>query len=88
MCLAVPGKIVSIAGEHLLRTAHVSFAGIIKEVSLAYLPEAEIGDYVMVHVGVAISKIDEDEAAQVFKYLEQLGEISQSEQWGTYEVPR
>lgn len=79
MCLAVPGKIISIAGdEPTFRTGKVDFGGIAKEVSLAYLPEAAIGDYVIVHVGFALSKVDEAEAHKVFEYLkrmEELGEI-------------
>lgn len=75
MCLAVPGKILSIAGEDLLRAARVSFGGTVKEVNLAYVPEAVIGDYVLVHIGFAISKIDEDEAKKVFEYLKEMGEL-------------
>ncbi len=59
MCLAVPGKIVSITGEDALtRTGKVDFGGILKEVSLAYVPEAKLGDYVIVHVGFALSRLD------------------------------
>lgn len=73
MCLAVPGKILSITGEDpLLRTGKVSFAGVIKEVSLAYVPEAEVGQYVIVHVGFAISIVDESEAQKTLDYLEQM----------------
>lgn len=76
MCLAVPGKIVSIQNaDPILRTGKVSFAGIIKEVSLAYVPEANVDDYVIVHAGFAISKIDEEEANQVLQYLEQMGDL-------------
>ncbi|MDT8067521.1 MAG: HypC/HybG/HupF family hydrogenase formation chaperone [Terriglobia bacterium] len=74
MCLAVPGKIESIRGEDFARVARVDFSGIKKEISLAYVPEANIGDYVLVHVGFAISKIDEGEAKQVFEYLAQMGQ--------------
>lgn len=78
MCLAVPGKIISINGQESLdRTGRVSFGGIVKEVSLAYVPEANIGDYVIVHVGFALSKVDEAEAARVFDYLEQMGELGE-----------
>lgn len=77
MCLAVPGKIESITGEDLARMARVSFSGVIREVSLAYVPEAEIGDYVLVHVGFAISKIDEEEAQKVFEYLVAMGEAGE-----------
>ena len=63
MCLAVPGEIMSIAGEEPLeRTGKVRFGGIAKEVSLAYVPEARVGDYVIVHVGFAISTLDQTEA--------------------------
>jgi hydrogenase expression/formation protein HypC len=73
MCLAVPGKILSITGEDpLLKTGKVSFAGVIKEVSLAYVPEAEVGQYVIVHVGFAISIVDESEAQKTLDYLEQM----------------
>ena len=75
MCLAVPGKILSIAGDDLLRAARVSFGGTVKEVNLAYVPEAVVGDYVLVHIGFAISKIDEEEAKNVFEYLKQMGEL-------------
>lgn len=76
MCLAVPGKIVSIVNpDPVLRTGKVSFSGIIKEVSLAYVPEAKIDDYVIVHAGFALSIVDEAEAKQIFKYLEQMNEL-------------
>lgn len=77
MCLAVPGKIDSITGEDFGRMARVDFSGVKKEISLAYVPEAKVGDYVLVHVGFAISKIDEAEAKQVFEYLVQMGELGQ-----------
>ena len=77
MCLAIPGKIESI--EYLydgtVRMAKVSFGGIVKNASLEMLPQANIGDYVLVHVGVAISKVDEEEAAKTFEYLKEIGEI-------------
>ena len=80
MCLAVPGKIISLsATEPLLRTGRVSFGGIVKEVNLSYVPEAQIGDYVLVHVGFAISTLDETEAQQVFEYLRQMDELSDLE---------
>lgn len=76
MCLAVPGKVLQIQGDDpLLRSARVSFAGVVKNVSLACTPEARIGDYVLVHVGVAISTVDPDEAAQTYAYLQQMGEL-------------
>ena len=76
MCLAVPGKITEIteAGP-LRRTGRVDFSGIIKQVNLAYVPEANIGDYVIVHVGFAISLVDKTEAAKVFEYLREMDEL-------------
>jgi hydrogenase expression/formation protein HypC len=77
MCLAVPGKIISINGEGLNRMGRVSFAGVVKETSLAYVPEAQIGDYVIVHVGFALSKVDAEEAQHVFSYLEAMGDLGE-----------
>jgi hydrogenase expression/formation protein HypC len=75
MCLAVPGQIKSISGEDpLMRMGKVNFGGVLKEISLAYVPEAEIGDYVIVHVGFAISRVDKEEAEKVFEYLREMGE--------------
>lgn len=80
MCLGVPGKLVSIQSDPLGMTmGRVSFAGIVKEVCLAYTPEVEVGDYVVVHVGFAIAKIDEAQAAEVFRYLEEMGELDELE---------
>jgi hydrogenase expression/formation protein HypC len=79
MCLAVPGKIISIENDpsangnsSLLRTGKVSFGGILKEVSLAYVPEAQVGDYVIVHVGFALSIVDEEEAEETLNYLKEI----------------
>jgi hydrogenase expression/formation protein HypC len=81
MCLAVPGKIMSTSGdEPLMRTGRVSFGGIVKEVNLAYVPEAQVGDYVIVHVGFAISTLDESEAQRVFDYLREIGDLSELEE--------
>lgn len=77
MCLAVPGKIISVSGEEIARQARVDFGGVIKEISLAYVPEAEVGAYVLVHVGFAISMVDEEEAAKVFGYLKEMGELGE-----------
>ena len=79
MCLAVPGKILNITGEDFARMARVSFGGIVKEVSLAYVPEAEKGHYVLVHVGFAISVVDEAEAMRTFEILKQMGELEELE---------
>ena len=73
MCLAVPGQVKEIDDEATMgRFGRVSFGGVIKEVSLAYVPEAVVGDYVLVHAGFALSIVDEAEANQVLGYLEQL----------------
>lgn len=80
MCLAVPGKILQLTGDGLDRMGRVSFGGIVKNVSLAYVPEARVGDYVVVHVGFAISVMDEAEASQVFEYLKQMGELVERQQ--------
>lgn len=81
MCLAVPGQIVNITdNEPLTRRGKVSFAGIIKEVNLSFVPETDIGDYVMVHVGFAISRVDEKEAEQVFEFLNSMDELGELEE--------
>ncbi len=74
MCLAVPGKILSISDteSELMRTGRVSFGGIVKEVNLAYTPEAKVNDYVIVHVGFALNTVDEEEAKRVFQYLDEI----------------
>ncbi len=73
MCLAIPGKLISIQGENPLeRTGKVSFGGSLRDVSLMCVPEARVGDYLLVHVGVAIQVMDEAEAQEVFSYLEQI----------------
>lgn len=71
MCLAIPGQLLSITNDDpLMRMGKVRFGGIIKEVNLAYVPEARVGDYVVVHVGFAISTLDASEAERVFAYLQ------------------
>ena len=78
MCLAIPGKVVSISGDDpLTRMGRIDFSGVFKEASLAYVPEVQIGDYVIVHVGFALSKVDEAEAQLVFEYLRQMGELGE-----------
>ena len=80
MCLAVPGKIVSIEGDDpILRDGKVNFGGVVKRVNLSLVPEAKVGDYVVVHVGFALSIVDEEEAKQVFEYLKTIGELSEIE---------
>lgn len=81
MCLAVPGKIESISGEDpLTKKGKVNFGGVTKEISLAYVPDVRIGEYVIVHVGFAISKVDEEEAVKVFAYLKEMGELEELSQ--------
>jgi hydrogenase expression/formation protein HypC len=79
MCLAIPGKIINISGEldETFRSAKVSFGGIFKEVNLCLTPNAQVGDYVLVHVGVAISIVDQKEANKIFTYLSEMGEIDE-----------
>ncbi|MGA2031579.1 MAG: HypC/HybG/HupF family hydrogenase formation chaperone [Thermoguttaceae bacterium] len=74
MCLAIPGKLLEIRTENDLPVGKVAFGGITKEVCLVYTPEAVVGDYVIVHVGFAISRLDEAEARQIFADLEAMGE--------------
>jgi len=80
MCLAIPGKVISISGDDALtRMGRIDFSGVIKQASLAYVPEVVVGDYVIVHVGFALSKVDEVEAQKVFEYLKQMGELGELE---------
>jgi len=80
MCLGIPGKVVEIRQRDALSMGKVEFGGILKEVCLAYVPEVQVGDYVLVHVGFAISRIDEAEAEEIFRYIEQIGELSEWEE--------
>lgn len=83
MCLAVPGEVLTIdESVPLLRQARVSFGGVVREVSLAMLPEARPGDFVLAHAGVGISIVDADEAAQLLEDLEQLAEMNTLEDGG------
>jgi len=78
MCLGVPGKVVAVERNALgIGNGKVDFGGVVKEVCFAYTPEVEIGEYVVVHVGFAISKIDEEEAKRVFAYLTDTGELAE-----------
>ncbi|MGA2543831.1 MAG: HypC/HybG/HupF family hydrogenase formation chaperone [Verrucomicrobiota bacterium] len=83
MCLAIPGKIITVTGEgSLSRTGLVDFGGIQKDVNLAYVPEAKVGDYVIVHVGFALSTVDESEANAVFEYLRQMDDLLELKEGG------
>lgn len=77
MCLAIPGKITTITTDtdNPFRSGKVSFDGIVREVNLSMVPDAAVGDYVLVHVGTAISTVDEEEAQTTFEYLKQIGEL-------------
>jgi hydrogenase expression/formation protein HypC len=78
MCLAVPGKVLSIEGEDpAFRSALVDFCGVRKVVSLSFTPEVQLSDYVLVHVGFAISRIDEEEAHRTFEYLKHIGALTE-----------
>ncbi|NND09015.1 MAG: HypC/HybG/HupF family hydrogenase formation chaperone [Saprospiraceae bacterium] len=79
MCLAIPGKIISIKSgdDEFLKSGKVSFSGIAQEVGLMMVPEAKVNDYVLVHVGVAISVVDEAEALKTLRYLEEIGELDE-----------
>jgi hydrogenase expression/formation protein HypC len=80
MCLAIPGKIISVTeDDELLRQGRVDFGGVIMNVSLACVPDALIGQYVLVHVGMAISVVDEREAKRVFEYLDQMDDLAELE---------
>lgn len=75
MCLAIPGKILEIQEMGGMRSARVQFGGIVRQVSLSFVPEAGLGDYVMVHVGFAISRVDAAEAERTYQLLQEMGEL-------------
>lgn len=77
MCLAIPGKILEDFDRDGMRVAKVQFGGIVREASLDYTPEAKVGDYVLVHVGFAISTVDADEAQRTYQLLEQMGALDE-----------
>ena len=77
MCLAIPGRIESISVSESLRMGRVNFGGVVKSVCLDYLPEAEVGDYTIVHVGFAISKIDEQSARETLETFRQMGVLEE-----------
>ncbi len=78
MCLGVPGKLVEVSGrDPLTRMGKVSFAGVLREVCLAGVPEAQVGEYVIVHAGFAIGKLNENEAEEVFEYLQEIAELTE-----------
>jgi len=77
MCLGIPGEVLDVRDENGLRLAKVRFAGITRDVCLDYVPDAAPGEFVLVHVGFAISRIDAEEAARSYKVLEELGQTSE-----------
>ena len=77
MCLAVPGQVESIRDEHGVRMGRVNFGGVVKEVCLAYLPDVAVGDYTIVHVGFALSRIDEDSARETLRTFADLGLLAE-----------
>src|ERR1039457_3469859 len=80
MCLAIPGKVEEISTDGLIRMGRVNFGGVVKNVCLDYVPEIEVGDYTIVHVGFALSKIDEETAEQTLKDFREMGVLD--EEWG------
>jgi len=82
MCLAVPGRVVEITGEGELRMGKVDFAGVQRQACLAYVPEVQLGDYVLVHVGFAISRIDEQAAQETLEALAEIGALEEAEGGG------
>jgi hydrogenase expression/formation protein HypC len=77
MCLAIPGKVIEVFEDRGLRMARADFGGIVRQVCLEQLPEATLGDYVLVHVGFALSRVDADEAARTYAALEELGQLGE-----------
>lgn len=87
MCLAVPGKVVEIAGAGELRMGRVDFSGVTREACLAYVPEVRVGDYVLVHVGFALQRVDEQAAMETLRALAEIGALEDSVAPGDEEPP-
>jgi hydrogenase expression/formation protein HypC len=89
MCLGIPGKVVEISREYDLLMGKVDFGGVLKRVCLEYTPEIAVGEYALVHIGFALTRLDEVEANRVFALLKEAGELdhSESEPDGGHEVP-
>jgi hydrogenase expression/formation protein HypC len=79
MCLAIPGKVLEVEMSTGVRMGRTNFGGIVKQVCLEYTPEVQIGDYVLVHVGFALSKVDEEEAARTYRLLEEMKQLGELE---------
>jgi hydrogenase expression/formation protein HypC len=87
MCLGIPGKVVEIYREHDLLMGKVDFGGVLKRVCLEYIPEVAVGEYALVHVGFALTRLDETEAQRVLALLKEAGELAEFEAGGGREVP-
>jgi hydrogenase expression/formation protein HypC len=87
MCLGIPGKVTSTYREHDVLMGKVDFGGVFKRVCLEHVPEAQVGEYVIVHVGFALSRIDEAEAKQVFAFLDGMNDLAELKAGGPDEVP-
>lgn len=79
MCLAIPGKVLEVFEDRGLRMGRADFGGTVRKVCLEHLPTAEVGDYVLVHVGFALSKVDPEEAERTYRFLEALGQLDELE---------
>ncbi len=79
MCLAIPGKVVEVFSQEGMQMARVQFGGITREASLDYVPETRVGDYVLVHVGFAISRVDEEEARRTYEALAEIDALGELE---------
>jgi hydrogenase expression/formation protein HypC len=80
VCLAIPGKLIEVSEDaHGVRMGKANFGGIVKQVCLEYTPEANAGDYVLVHVGFALSKVDEEEADRTYQLLEEMEQLAELE---------
>jgi hydrogenase expression/formation protein HypC len=88
MCLGIPGKVTETYQEHDVLMGKVDFGGVSKRVCLEHVPESQVGDYVIVHVGFALSRIDETEARRVFDFLEGINELEDLKLEGLDEIPR
>jgi hydrogenase expression/formation protein HypC len=97
MCLAIPGKVVEAFDRQGMRMARVQFGGIVREACLDYVPDTHVGEYVLVHVGFAISKVDEEEAARTYQLLEEMDQLTElqapvvderGQEESTDEIPR
>ena len=82
MCLGIPGQVVSLESAGGLRMGKVQFGGVVREVCLEYVPEVALGDYVIVHAGFAISRVDEEEAARTYQLLEEMGQLTELDETG------